>query len=346
MRRTYLLCASGLLLAAAACTGSAAAPAAGRSATIEQLLRIDQAGAPMWSPDGRHVAFQWGLGSERDLWAADATASRPASRGDGTARQLAPLTGRADAVVSPDWQLIAYIAKKHIWVLPLHGGRPVRVTTEEGKYSGLNWAPDSRQIAFVVERNDQDDVGVAPAAGGSVTMIASTARDEDSPIWSPSSDRLAFIRRFDDWTGYEIWVGTPTGTNQHQVARETYQKGVEEFHFDGNDEWSPDGTRLAYLSSRSGYNHVWTLAVDSGEVAELTKGAFVDYDPHWSPAGNQILFISSRAGVSRTATSGRSPRQEAILCVFRPTASARGRRGRAMDSGSHTSARARRSLPS
>jgi dipeptidyl aminopeptidase/acylaminoacyl peptidase len=297
MRRPLLFCASAaMLLATLGCAGPAAAPAPVRPATIADLLRIDQAGAPVWAPDGGRVGFQWGLGAERDFWAVDASAPRPVSRGDAGVRQLAPLTGRADAVVSPDWQLMAYVAKKHIWTAPLHGGRPVRVTTEEGKYSGLNWAPDSKQLAFVVERNDQDDIAVASAAGGGVTMIAATPRDEDSPIWAPASDRLAFIRRFDDWTGYEIWVSAPDGTKQHQVVRETYEKGVEEFHFGGNDEWSPDGKRLAYLSSRTGYNHVWTVAIDGGAPTEVTKGAFVDYDPSWSPTGDRILFISSRAG--------------------------------------------------
>ena len=138
MRGTLPICASGaLLLATIACAGSAAAPAPARPPTIADLLRIDQAGAPLWAPDGQHVGFQWGLGAERDFWAADASAPRPVSRGDAGVRQLAPLTGRADAVVSPDWQLMAYVAKKHVWTTPLHGGRPVRVTTEEGKYSGF-----------------------------------------------------------------------------------------------------------------------------------------------------------------------------------------------------------------
>ncbi len=294
-RRCRLAALAPIVLSCGACIGSAAGPPV-PAATITELLRIDQAGAPVWSPDGRSVGFQWGLGTERDFWSADASALEPSAPGDPSVHQLAPLTGRADAVVSPDWNLVAYVAKKQIWVVPLHGGRPVRVTTDEGKYSGLNWSPDSKSLAFIAERDDQDDVGVASAAGGSLRMIAATPRDEDSPIWSPASDRLAFIRRFDDWAGYEIWVSAPDGTQQRQIVRETYEKGVEEFHFNGNEQWSPDGRRLAYLSSRSGYDHVWTVPVDGGASTELTTGAFVDYDPSWSPAGDRILFVSSRGG--------------------------------------------------
>ena len=286
-----------------------------REITIEDILHIAQVGPPSWAPDGTRVGFEWGTGAERDFWAADVSAQSPAAPGGASVRQLSPLTGRASAVVSPDWRQIAYVSKKRIWVAPLQGGRPVAVTADEGTYTGLNWSPDSRLVAFVSERNDQDDVAVASASGGPVTDIARTERDEDSPIWSPQSDRLAFIRRFDDWTGYEIWVSAPDGSGQHPIVRETYQKGVEEFHFDGNGNWSPDGKHLVYLSSRTGYNHLWTVAVGSSgdRPSEITKGPFVDYDPSWSPAGDRIVFVSSRSGdledrhVWAVAASGGEP---------------------------------------
>jgi dipeptidyl aminopeptidase/acylaminoacyl peptidase len=300
MRHWTQICAAlAGLIAIGGCGGQAAVPPAAtqaRSITINELLKIDQAGPPMWAADGREVGFQWGLGTERDFWAVSASAATPASRDGATVRQVAPLTGRTDAVVSSDWQSMAYVAKKHIWAVPLHGGRPVRVTTEEGKYSGLIWSPDAKRLAFIVERNDQDDIGVASAAGGPVTMIATTTHDEDSPIWSPSSDRLAFLRRADDWTGYEIWVSAADGGKPHAVVKEAYERGAEEFHFSGNDHWSPDGTRLAYLSNRTGYNHVWVVAAGGGEPKELTTGAFVDYDPSWAPTGDRIAFVSSRVG--------------------------------------------------
>jgi dipeptidyl aminopeptidase/acylaminoacyl peptidase len=310
------MCAAVLI--AASCARPAAALRTDRPTRIEDLLQIDQAGPPTWSPDGRRIGFQWGLGTERDFWTVDAAAREAASRGHAAVRQVAPLTGRSDAVVSPDWRLMAYVAKKHLWVVPLPGGRPTRLTTEEGKYSEIRWAPDSAHLAFLVERpyqdDVQDDIAVVAATGGKVTMIAATPRDEDSPIWSPASDRLAFIRRFDDWTGYEIWVSGLDGTGQHQVVRETYQKGVEEFRLDGNGHWSPDGKRLVYLSSRTGFNHVWTVAVDGqGAPTELTNGPFVDYDATWSPDGSRILFVSGRGGeledryVWTVSTDGRAP---------------------------------------
>ncbi|HTK29266.1 MAG TPA: S9 family peptidase, partial [Vicinamibacterales bacterium] len=289
-----------LALSAAACGGGGGsapvAAAASARPSIEQLLQIGQAGPPVWSPDGARVGFAWGVGTERDFWVADASAEAPSVPGGAGVRQAAPLVGRSDSAVSPDWSQMAYVSKQQIWTVPLGGGRPRQLTNEAAKYSRLNWSPDSTRIAFVVERNDQDDIGIVPADGGAVTSIAATPRDEDSPIWSPSSDRLAFLRRFDNWQGYEMWVTSPDGKQQHQVVRETYDKGVEEFDFAGNRHWSPDGRLFVYLSNRTGFNHVWIVSADGGEPKELTTGSFVDYSPSWSPAGDRIVFVSSRAG--------------------------------------------------
>ena len=296
MSRTLPFLVAGLTAALTGCTAPPAeqVAAADRRITIEEILAMSEAGPATWSPDAQQLAFAWGRGTERDLWVVDAHATQPGRPGDGSLRQVAPLVARAGATVSPDWHRIAFVAKQHIWVLPLEGGRPERVTTKEGKYSALNWSPDSTRIAFVVTEKDQDDVGVASAAGGEVTMIATRAVDEDSPIWAPSSDRLAFIRRFDNWQGYEIWVSAPDGTGARPIVKETYDRGVEEFRFDGNAHWSPDGRRIAYLSSRTGYNHVWTVDVDGGEPIELTRGPWVDYSPRWAPSGDRIAFVSSR----------------------------------------------------
>ena len=281
-----------------ACGGgpAPAATAATTRLTIEQVLQIQQAGPPVWSPDGAEVGFAWGPGTERDFWAVDANAASPSRPGDGPVRQLAPLVGRSEPSVSPDWYSVAFVSKKQIWVLPLGGGHPRQITSAEGKYAHLNWSPDSKHIAFVVEHDDQDDIGIVDAGGGPATMIAATPRDEDSPIWSPGSDRIAFLRRFDNWQGYEMWVSSLDGRQQREIVRETYDKGVEEFAFTGNHNWSPDGRRIVYLSNRTGFNHLWTIPADGGNPTELTKGNFVDYAPAWSPAGDRIAFVSSRAG--------------------------------------------------
>jgi len=267
--------------------------------SLEDVLAIRATGAPGWSPEGSRVAFSWGVGTETSLWVADAASTEPAGTGAESPRQVSPLTDRSASVLSPDWSQMAYVSKKAIWRIPLGGGQPVQLAEEEGKYSNLVWSPDGAKIAFMLQHEDPDqtDVGVIDAdadAGGIVAWLGDSLSDEDSPIWAPNSNRLAYQRRTDDWQGFEIWLTDPDGANQMRLVAETYEKGVEEFRFDGNHHWSPDGARIVYLSSRTGFNHLWVISVGGGEPVELTAGEYVDYSPRWSPSGNHIAFVSSR----------------------------------------------------
>lgn len=60
--------------------------------------------------------------------------------------------------------------------------------------------------------------------------------------------------------------------------------------------WSPDGTRLAFYSGRSGNDDIWAIDVDGNAEAQLTEDPGRDRRPSWSPDGTKIVFDSNRAG--------------------------------------------------
>jgi|GEM_PF-2362533 len=60
--------------------------------------------------------------------------------------------------------------------------------------------------------------------------------------------------------------------------------------------WSPDGTRLAFYSGRSGNDDIWAINVDGSSELQLTDDPGKDRRPAWSPDGTQIVFDSDRAG--------------------------------------------------
>jgi len=55
--------------------------------------------------------------------------------------------------------------------------------------------------------------------------------------------------------------------------------------------WSPDGSRLAFVSGRGDHAYIGVLALDSGKLIYLDPGLSLDQDPVWSPDGTRIAFI-------------------------------------------------------
>ena len=62
--------------------------------------------------------------------------------------------------------------------------------------------------------------------------------------------------------------------------------------------WSPDGQKIAYVSSANAQGdapyHISVMGSDGTNVQQLTNGQTRDYSPTWSPDGKQIAFVSTR----------------------------------------------------
>jgi TolB protein len=75
--------------------------------------------------------------------------------------------------------------------------------------------------------------------------------------------------------------------------------------------WSPDGTRLAFSSSRTGQRNIWWARPDLTRLVALTSGTANDEWPAYSPDGSQVAFVSDRdgrRGIWVVAAEGGAPR--------------------------------------
>ena len=65
---------------------------------------------------------------------------------------------------------------------------------------------------------------------------------------------------------------------------------------DARSSWAPDGTRIAFESSRFGNLEICVVDVVSGDITRLTNHPGKDWNPAWSPDGREIAFVSDRNG--------------------------------------------------
>jgi Tol biopolymer transport system component len=82
----------------------------------------------------------------------------------------------------------------------------------------------------------------------------------------------------------DIYTICPDGTNLRRLTNDSVLKS--------SPTWSPDGTRIAFSSSRSGANQIFTMNADGSGITQITFD-YTNSSPIWLPDGTQIAFLTS-----------------------------------------------------
>ncbi|MEH6939934.1 S9 family peptidase [Bacillus sp. JJ664] len=110
------------------------------------------------------------------------------------------------------------------------------------------------------------------------------------PQLSPKKDKIAYVLTNVDQekNGYYsyIYITDLNGDGRKYTSHYIKENLVK----DVAPKWSPDGTKLAFRSNRTGKNQVWLLHIDGGEAIQLTDVKQGIGDFTWSPDGNQLAL--------------------------------------------------------
>ncbi|HDY88755.1 MAG TPA: Tol-Pal system beta propeller repeat protein TolB, partial [bacterium] len=166
-------------------------------------------------------------------------------------------------------------------------GKNIRRLTNHNKIDcSPSWSPDGEQLAFTSDRTGQPTIYVMKRDGSNAHRLTNNINAyEDSPCWSPRGDRIAFVVLFD--RSFDIATVSPSGDD---VVIITSGQGSNE-----NPQWSPDGLRIVFSSSRLGGKNLFIMNRDGTNVRPLTKNSS-SFSPAWAPAssGNDIRVSSRR----------------------------------------------------
>jgi len=106
------------------------------------------------------------------------------------------------------------------------------------------------------------------------------------PQISPDGRQVVYVRHFadimTDRNYSNLWIVDFNGSNQRPLTTGNYS--------DSSPRWSPDGSRLAYISDRGGSPQVWVRWLDSGQTAKLTSLQEAPATINWSPDGKWLSF--------------------------------------------------------
>ena len=249
---------------------------------------------PSITKDGRTIAFERDFG----IWTVD-TSGGPthevaiALRGAPAAAGIEHRTFTdqlQELALSPDGKKAAFSVHGEIFsVSAKDGGEAVRVTQTAGEEGEVVWAPTSRQIAYVSDRDGADHLFVYDFTTGKETQITSGAARDEMPRYSPDGKWIAFERN-----SKELRIVDPATRNEKLLATGIFDPTPIN---DSRDfVWSPDSRFVAYLSAGvKNFQNVHVVAAAGGEsravsfLANSYAGSLA-----WSPDGTYLTFATSQ----------------------------------------------------
>jgi len=282
--RTYCLVLVALAL-------TAIVPAtAQRRISLDDLIRLQNVSNPRVAPDGKSVLYTVSIADpaadrrQTDIWMVSWDGSQ-------TVQLTYSPQGESAAQWSPDGKFISFLSSRpgkakgmQIWVMDRRGGEARQLTSVKGAIGSYEWSPDSKRLALVMTDVDERE-GEPPGAGAAATLPKPIVinryrfkRDRIGYI-SGNSRRRIFL--------YDIATG-----KAELLTRDTeYEEGLP--------AWSPDGTKIAFVSNRdanwerTANTDVWVADARAGSaIRKLSAHPGSDGGPlAWSPDSALVAYV-------------------------------------------------------
>jgi len=151
-------------------------------------------------------------------------------------------------------------------------------------------------VVFVAE----DDLWLAPVAGGSARRLTTHPGVETFPRFSPDGRWIAFTGHYDG--NADVFVVSAQGGEPRRLTWHPSPDVVR--------GWSPDGKRILFISPREnphGSNEIFSVPYTGGDAEKLPLGWATNIDIE--PRGRQVAFTRTPGAARGSATAAAPPRR-------------------------------------
>ncbi len=252
------------------------------------------------SPDGKRVAFYRDRNAQSDLYTIEIEINGATPNWPNRITFNRPFVNWWEdepPVWTPDSQHLIFGKYdddiSHLYIVPAEGGQPRQLTELQYDASEPAISPAGQRIAFSTYKGNASQIALVPLDGGWVTGLTHGDDECSSPAWLPGVD--GDVLRI-------LYAASP----QHQVKQTDIYSvvpgspPVRLTPGDGAQYWSPapspDGSCVALLCNKSGFDEVWLMSPDGSRLAQLTHIGQDVEDFAWAADGKRIVLIGSQQG--------------------------------------------------
>jgi Tol biopolymer transport system component len=178
-----------------------------------------------------------------------------------------------------------------LYMIETSTGEPERVTRDGVETYGSAWEPGNRTLVFASPRAGRSELWRSTMDGRAPRVLVSGERaDLRAPVISNDGRQLAYER----WRTQTRMLRVPLNSNLDE-APAPWTTAMQAL--DRDPQLSPDRSRVAFVSDRTGRDQVWIAEADGTGPRALTK-LELDYvqSPRWAPDGRTLVLAGSRDG--------------------------------------------------
>ena len=163
-------------------------------------------------------------------------------------------------------------------------------------------APRGSQIAFVSNRDGDNEIYTMHQSGAQQQQITDNTQSDHSPIWSPAAPHILYTANIDGTTQI-FTINTATDRPPRQLT----------FNGGHSPAWSPDGTQIAFIRStnvqviNANSTNLRTIASYYCPTGVCASNSYKHFnDPIWSPDGRELLVRTHFKSCRYTSCSSSS----------------------------------------